>query len=74
MAETTDEMVDRLRGQTCLQFARTTKMEKLPTLLRRVASDLSKLPSYTLVDITVETSYILDEATVSVYFVFDDDG
>jgi hypothetical protein len=71
--DATREWVEKLRGQTCNQFARTTPIKQLPTLLRRIASDLDKLPQHIVLDLTIDTSYVLDEATATVYFAFDEE-
>jgi hypothetical protein len=73
MVSSDAEWIEELRGQTCLQFARTTPANRVPTLLRRIAADLDKLPSHVLVGLTVEVSYVLDEATATVFFDLNED-
>jgi hypothetical protein len=68
-----EQLIDSLRDQVCSHYARTTTIGKLPTLLRRVASDLDRLPPHMVLGVTIEMSHRLDEATVTVYLDLSDD-
>lgn len=58
-------------ARTVNQFARTTPRSKIPTLLRRIARDISYLNDSDVIDIAVFIDSALAEATVTVYVGLD---
>jgi len=67
-------MADPVRYESALNFARSTPIDKLPTLLRRVASDIDSLPAHTILGVAVELGYGEDDATVAVFLRLDEDA
>lgn len=52
----------------CFHFARTFSEDRVPELLRTIASDIEELGQIELLDVTVKIIPALDEVTVSVYY------
>jgi hypothetical protein len=73
MANLDPVFTEAVRTQTCLQFARMTPTNRLPTLLRRIASDLDHLPPHLILGITIDVAYDTDEANATVFLAFDDE-
>ncbi len=66
----TEAWVESLGARNCINFARSTPYDELPTLLRRIANDLASLPSYRIVGMHVE---LLDTADMGVFLSFESD-